>query len=54
MHHRDLMETIAKVYLRNQECSVQNPVNHILPESKLGRNFPAMYFADADLQQERV
>ena len=36
MHRRDLMETIAKVYLRNQECSVQKLVYHTLPELKLG------------------
>ena len=32
MHHHDTMETIAKAYLSNQECSVQEAVYHILPE----------------------
>ena len=37
MHHCDTMETIAKTYLCNQECSVQEAVYHILPELKLRR-----------------
>ena len=32
MHHHDTMKLIAKAYLSNQECSVQEAVYHILPE----------------------
>ena len=32
MHQHDFMEAIANAYLRNQECSVQEAVYHILPE----------------------
>ena len=29
IHHHDTMKTIAKAYLGNQECSVQEAVYHI-------------------------
>ena len=32
MHHHDNMKTISKAYLSNRECSVHEPVYHILPE----------------------
>ena len=48
------MKTIAKVYLSNRECSVQETVYHILPELKLRRIFPAVYFVNANLLEERV
>ena len=32
MHQHDFMKAIANAYLRNQECSVQEAVYHILPE----------------------
>ena len=54
MHHQDAMETIAKAYLSNQECSVQESVYHILPELKLRRIFPAVYFVNTNLPEERV
>ena len=46
MHHHDTMKTIAKAYLSNRECSVQEAVYHILPELKLRRIFPAVYFVN--------
>ena len=39
MHHHDTMKTIAKAYLSNRECSVQEAVYHISPELKLGESF---------------
>ena len=33
MHHHGTMKTIAKAHLSNHECSVQEAVYHILPES---------------------
>ena len=32
MHHHDTMKAIAKAYLSNCECSVQEAVYHILPQ----------------------
>ena len=46
MHHHDTMKTIAKSYLSNCECYVQEIVHHIFPELKLRRIFRARYFVD--------
>ena len=55
MHHdHDSMKTIAKAYLSSRECSVQEEVYHILPELKLRRIFPAVYFLDTNPPEERV
>ena len=48
MHHHDTMETIAKAYLSNQECSVQEAV------FKLRRIVPAVYFVNTNPQDEIV
>ena len=52
MHHYDIMKTIAKGYLSNLECSVQEAVYHILSELKLRRIFPAAYFVNTNLPKE--
>ena len=54
IHHHDTMKTIAKAYLSNRECSVQEAVYHILPELKLRRIFPAVYFVNTYPPEERV
>ena len=54
MHPHGTMKKIAKPYLSNRECSVQEAVYHILPELKLRRVFPAVYFVNTNLPQERV
>ena len=54
MHHHDTMKIIAKAYLSNQECHVQEALYHILPELKLRRIFPAVYFVNTNPPEERV
>ena len=54
MHHHHTMKTIAKAYLSNRECSVQEAVYHILPELKLRRIFPVVYFVNTNLPDQRV
>ena len=54
MHHHHTMKTIAKAYLNNRECSVQEAVYHVLPELKLRRIFPAVYFVNTNLPEERL
>ena len=54
MHYHDNIKTIAKAYLSNRECSVQEPVYHNLLELKLRRIFPAVCFVTTDLPEERV
>ena len=54
MHHQYTMKTIAKAYLSNQEFSVQETIYRILLELKLRRIFPAMYFFNTNLPEERV
>ena len=54
MHDHDTMKTIARAYLSNRECSVQDAVYHILPELKLRRIFPAVYFVNTNLPEERI
>ena len=47
------MKIIAKPYLSNQECSMQEAVYLILPE-KLRRIFPAVYFLKTNPLEERA
>ena len=54
MDHHGTMKTIAKAFLSNRECLVQETVYHILPELKLRRIFPALYFVNTNLPEERV
>ena len=54
MHHQDTTKTIAKAYLSNRECSVQEAVYHILSELKLRRIIPAVYFVNINLPEERL
>ena len=54
MHHYDTVKTVAKAYLSNRECSVQEVVFHLQPELKLKRIFPAVYFINTNPPEERV
>ena len=54
MDHHDTIETIAKAYLTNRECFFQEAVYHILPELKLRRIIPAVYFVNNSLPEERI
>ena len=54
MHHYDTTKIIAKAYLSNRECSVLEPVYHILLELKLRRIFLAVYFINTNPPEERV
>ena len=54
MHHHGTMETIPKAYLNSRECSVQEAVYHVLPELKLRRIFPSVYFVNTNLPKEIV
>ena len=54
MHHHDTMKKLAKASLSNRECFLQEPVYHILPELKLRRIFPAVYFVNAYPPEERT
>lgn len=38
----------------NRECSLQEAVYDILPKLKIRRIFPAVYFVNTNLLQERV
>ena len=53
-HHHDTLKTIAKAYLSNRECSVQEAVYLILTEFKLQRIFPAVHFVNTNLPEERI
>ena len=46
MYHHHTMKTGA--YLSNRECSVQERVYYILPELKLRKDFPAVYFVNTN------
>ena len=48
MRHHDTMKTFVKAYISNRKCFVQEAVYHILPELKLRRIFPAVYFVDTN------
>ena len=48
MHHHEFIQKIAKAYLSNQECSVQEEVYHISLELKLRIISPAVYFVNTN------
>ena len=54
MHDHGTVRTISKVYLSNRESSVQDSVYHILSDLKLSRIFPAVFFNNINLLEERV
>ena len=54
MHHNGTMKKIAKAYLSNGECSVQEALYHILPKLKLRRTFQAVYFVKTNPPGKRV
>ena len=54
IHDLDTMKTIARPYISHRECSLQEAVSHILPELKLRRIFPAVYFVNTNLPEERI
>ena len=49
MHKYEIKEIIAKAYLSNHKCSVQEAVYHILPELKRRKIFPAVCFVNTNL-----
>ena len=54
IHDLDTMKTIARPYISHRECSFQEAVYHILPGLKLRRIFPAVYFVNTNLLEERI
>ena len=54
MYQHDTMITISNVYLSNSECSAQKTVYQILKNLKLRIIFPAVYFVNKNLPEERV
>ena len=48
------MKTIARAYLSNFKCFVQEAVYHILPKLKLRRIFPVVYSVSSNLPMERA
>ena len=54
IHHHDTRKTIAKAYLSNLECSVQETVYRVLSKLKLREIFLAVYFVITNLLEERV
>ena len=51
IYHHDSMKAIARAYLSNQECSVQEAVNHIFPELRPRRIFPVVCFVNIILEE---
>ena len=47
------MKTIVRAYTSKRECSVQEVLYHILPELHLRRVFPAVYFVNTDMLEDR-
>ena len=54
MDHHDTMKTVAKAYLSDRECFLQEAVYPILPELKVSRIFHAVYFVNTNPPDERV
>lgn len=49
----EMMTNIAKAYNSNRECSVQEAVYLIMPELWLRKCFPAVYFVNTNLPDQR-
>ena len=47
------MKIIVRAYTSKRECSVQEAVYHILPELHLRRVFPAVYFVNTNMPEDR-
>ena len=54
MHHNDTMMKIAKSYLSNWQCFIQEAVYHVLPELKLRIIFSTIYFVNTNHPEKRV
>ena len=54
LHHYETMKTVSRAYLSKSECSVQEAVYDTLPELKLRRLFPAVYFVNKNVPEERT
>ena len=54
MHHYDAVKSIDEAYLSNRKSSVNEAVYHILPELKLTRILPTVYFVNTNPREERV
>ena len=52
MNHHETMKIIAKAYLNNRECSVQEAIYNIFPKLKLRRIFPVVYFVNTNIPEE--
>ena len=52
--HHDPKKTIAKACLNNRDCSIQETVDHILPELKRNRIFAAVHFVSTNLPERTV
>ena len=52
--HHDPRKTIAKACLNNRDCSIQETVDHILPELKRNRIFAAVHFVSTNLPERTV
>lgn len=52
--HHDPRKTIAKACLNNRDCSIQEIVDHILPELKRNRIFAAVHFVSTNLPERTV
>ena len=48
------MKAITKTYLNSRECSVQETVYHNLPELKLKKVSPVIYFLNTNTPEEIV
>ena len=51
--HFDTMKNILQAYTSKRECSVQEAVNHVLPELHLRGIFHSIYFVNTNLPKER-
>ena len=54
MDHHDTMKTVAKAYLSNRGCFLQEAVYPVLAELKVSRIFHAVYFVNTNPPDERV
>ena len=53
-HQHGNIKTIAKAHVSIQKCPVQKAVYHILPELKLTRILPAVYYVNTNSPEERI
>ena len=49
----DQMKSIVRAYSMKRKCNIQEAVYHIMPELRLRKTFPVVFFANTNIPENR-